>query len=120
MTRQQHNDASKQAALYTRISRLNPLGGIEALQTQVDRCTTYCLEHGYIVPQDQRHTVVQAGSADSHRPALAPLGEAVRGGGVAVVVVSSLDRLARDSRQSLIFVEEFKAAGVTIITAEEC
>lgn len=119
MTRQQPNEASKRATLYVRISRLNQPGGIEALQAQVDRCTTYCLEHGYIVPQDQRYTVLQAGSAGSHRPALVRLGDAVQQGDVAVVVVSSLDRLARDSRQNVIFVEEFKIAGVTIATAEE-
>ena len=60
---------------------------------------------------------VQAGSADSPRPALARLCEAVQQGGVAVVVVRGLDRLARDSKQSAILVEEFKTAGVTIATA---
>jgi DNA invertase Pin-like site-specific DNA recombinase len=117
MTRQQHNEAPKRVALYARGSQLNPPGGIEALQAQVDRCTAYCLEHGYIVPHDQHYTEVQAGSADSHRPALARLGEAVRQGCVAVVVVSSLDRLARNPTQSAILVKEFKAAGVTIATA---
>jgi DNA invertase Pin-like site-specific DNA recombinase len=52
-------------------------------------------------------------------PELARLGEAVRQGCVAVVVVSSLDGLARDRAQSAILVEEFKAAGVTIETAGE-
>ena len=61
---------------------------------------------------------VQAGSADRDRLALARLGEAVRQGRVAIVVASSLDRLARDPTQSAILVEEFKAAGVTIATFE--
>ena len=59
---------------------------------------------------------VQAGSADSDRLALARLGEAVRQGRGAIVVVSSLDRRARDPTQSAILVDEFKAAGATIAT----
>jgi DNA invertase Pin-like site-specific DNA recombinase len=117
MTRQQHNEAPKRVALYARSSQLNAPGGMEPLQAQVDRCAAYCLEHGYIVPRDQRYTEVQAGSSDSPRPALARLCEAVRRGYVAVVMVSSLDKLERDSTQSAILVEEFKAAGVTIATA---
>jgi DNA invertase Pin-like site-specific DNA recombinase len=113
MTRQQHNEAPKRVALYARSSQLNPPGGIEPLQAQVDRCAAYCLEHGYIVPDSE----VQAGSADSPRPALARLCEAVRQGSEALVVVSSLDRLARDPAQSVILVEQFKAAGVTITDA---
>lgn len=118
MIRRQHqNKAPKRAALYARSSQLKPLGEILALQAQVDRCTAYSLEHGYIVPHDQLYSEVRAGSADCDRPALARLGEAVRQGCVAVVVVSSLDRLARDPAASAILVEEFKAAGVTIATA---
>jgi DNA invertase Pin-like site-specific DNA recombinase len=115
MTRQNHhNEEPKRAALYARISQLNPPRGTEPLQAQVDRCAAYCLEHGYLVLGDQHDTEVQAGSIRSPRPALASLGEVVQQGDVAVVVVSSLDRLAPDSRQSVILVEEFKAARVTI------
>ncbi len=118
MTRQQHHDeVSKRAALYAMISQLYPPSGIEPLQVQVDRCIACCFEHGYLVLRDQHDTEVQAGSADSPRPALARLCEVVRQGGAAVVVVSSLDRLVRDSRQSVILVEEFKATGVTIAAA---
>ena len=115
--RQNHNEAPTRAALYARSSQLRPLSEIHALQVQVDRCVAYSLEHGYIVPQDQRYAEVQAGSTDSDRSALARLCEAVRQGRVAVVVVSSLDRLARDAAESALLVEEFKAAGVTIETA---
>lgn len=44
---------------------------------------------------------VQAGSVDSDRLTLAPMIEAVRQGRVAIVVVSSLDRLARDPHRAL-------------------
>jgi DNA invertase Pin-like site-specific DNA recombinase len=120
MIRRQHqNEAPRRAALYVRGSQLKPLGGIRALQTQVDRCIAYSLEHGCIVPLDQLSSEVRAGSADCDCPELARLGEAVRQGCVAVVVVSSLDGLARDCAQNAILVEEFKAAGVTIGTAGE-
>ena len=114
--RQNHNEAPTRAALYARSSQLKPLSEIHVLQAQVDRCVAYSLEHGYIVPHDQRYAEVRAGSADSDRPALVRLCEAVRQGCVAVVV-SSLDRLARDAAESAILVEELKAAGVTIETA---
>jgi DNA invertase Pin-like site-specific DNA recombinase len=115
--RQLQNESPKRVALYARSSWLQPLGEIQTLQAQVDRCTAYCLEHGCIVPHDQRLASVRAGSADRDRPALACLCEAVRQGRVAIVVVSSLDRLTRDPIESAILLEEFKAARVTIVTA---
>ena len=113
-----HNEEYERAALYARTSQLNPPGGMRPLPAQVDRCTAYCLEHGFLVLGDQHDIEVQARSTGSPRPALASLCEVVRQGGAAVVVVSSLDRLARDTRQSIILVEEFKAAGATIAAAE--
>lgn len=108
----------KRAVLYARSSQ-QPEGEAGALGEQLDRCIAYCLEHGYIVPQDQHLALVQAASADRDRPALVRLLEAIRQGGATVVVVSSLDRLARDRAQSAFLFDEFKAAGVTIATAEE-
>jgi len=114
--RRYHPGAPKRAALYARSSHLKPQGVTGALGEQLDRCVAYCLEHGYIVPQDQRLASLQAGSAASDRPALARLLEAIRQGGAAVVVVSGLDRLARDRAQGVLLFEEFKAAGVSITT----
>lgn len=119
MTQQNHrNEEHKRASLYARNSQLNPLGGMRPLQPQVDRCVAYCLEHGFLMLGDQHDTEVQAGSTGSPRAALARLCEVVRQGGAAVVVVSSLDRLARDFRQSIILAEEFKTAGATIAAVE--
>lgn len=115
MNRRRHQPgAPKRAALYERRSQLRPQGETGALGEQLDRCVAYSLEHGYPVPQDQRLAAVQAGSADSHRPALVRLLEAIRQGGAAVLMVSSLDRLARDRAQGVFLFEEIKAAGVSI------
>jgi DNA invertase Pin-like site-specific DNA recombinase len=94
MIPQQHqNTAPKRVELYARSSQLKPFGGTGAFLAQVDRCTAYCLEHGYLVSHNQRYTDVQVGSADSYRPALARLGEYVRQSCVAVLVVNRLDRI---------------------------
>ena len=108
----------KRAAIYARSTKLRPLRETGALQDQVDQSATFCLEHGYLVPPNQRLASVQAGRAESDRPALARLLEAIRQGSVAVVV-RSLDRLAReDPAQSAILIEKFSATGVSItITA---
>lgn len=120
MTRRQHqNEAPRRAALYAMSSQLKPLGEIHALQVLVDRCTTYYLEHGYIVSHNQLYSEVRAERADCDRPELARLGEAVRQGYIVVVMVSSFDRLARDPAESAILLKEFKAAEVTIETAGE-
>ena len=117
MNRRRHQPGvPKRAALYARSSQLKSQGETDALGEQADRCVAYSLEHGYLVPQDQRLAAVQAGSADSDRPALARLIEAIRQGGAAVVVVSGLDRLARDRAQGVFLFEEFKAAGISITT----
>ena len=117
MTRRRHQPgAPKRATLYARSSQLKPQVETGALGEQLDRCVAYCLEHGYLVPRDQRLAAVQAGSADSDRPALARLLEAMRQGGAAIVVMRVLDRLARDRAQSVFLFEEFRAAGVSITT----
>ena len=109
----------KRAAIYARSTKLRPLRETGALQDQVDQSATFCLEHGYLVPPNQRLASVQAGRAESDRPALARLLEAIRQGSVAVMVMRDLDRLAReDPAQSAILIEEFRATGVSItITA---
>src|SRR2546421_7327190 len=100
MNRRRHQPgAPKRAALYERSSQLKPQGETGALGEQGDRCVAYSLEHGYLVPQDQRLASLQAGSADSDRPALARLLEAIRQGGAAVVVVRDPDRLPRERPQ---------------------
>jgi len=62
---------------------------------------------------------VRVGNADSDRPELTLLGEAVRQGCIVVVMVSSFERLAPDPAESSILAKEFKAAGVSIATAVE-
>jgi len=91
--RQHQNTAPKRVVLYTRISQQRSLGEIHALLAQVDRCTDYFFEYGYLVSHHLHHTEVQVGNATSYRPALARLGEYVRQSCVAVLVVSRLDRI---------------------------
>jgi len=95
MIRQQHqNTAPKRVALYARSSQLKPRGEIHALLAQVDRCTAFFLVHGFSKSHHLHHTEVPAGSATSYRPALTRLGECVRQSCLAVLVVSSLERLS--------------------------
>jgi DNA invertase Pin-like site-specific DNA recombinase len=120
MNRRRHQSTEpKQVVLYARSAKLWPLREIGAIQEQVDQNATFCLEHGYLVPHDKRLAAVQAGSADSDRPALVRLLEAIRLGSVAIMVMRDLDRLAReDPAQSAILIEKFRATGVSItITA---
>ncbi len=107
----------KRAAIYARSAKLWPLRETEALEELVDQSAAYCLEHGYPVPHDQWLASGQARGAESDRPALARLLEAIRQGSVAVVVVSVLDRLAReDPAQSATLSEGFRATEVSITT----
>jgi DNA invertase Pin-like site-specific DNA recombinase len=110
--------APKRAAIYARSTKLRPLGETGALEEQVDQSATNYLEHGYLVPHDQRVAVGQAGSADRGRPALERLLEAIRQGSVDAMVVRDLDRLAReDPAQSANPTGGFRATGVSITTA---
>ncbi len=105
----------KRAAIYARSTKLRPLGETGALEEWVDQSAALCFERGYLVSHDQCLASVQAGSADSDRPALAYLLEAMRQGSVADVVVSGLDRLAReDLAQSAMLIEGFRVTGVSI------
>ncbi len=117
MTRRRRHQPGtpKRVAIYARSTKLRPLRETGARKEQVDQSAPFCPERGYLVPHDQRLASVQPGSADSDRPALARLLEAMRQGSVAVVVVSGLDRLAReDPAHSAMLSEGFRATGVSV------
>ncbi len=119
MTRRRRHQPGtpKRVAIYARSTKLRPLRETGARKEQVDQSATYRLEHGYLVPYDKGLASALPGSADSARPALVRLLEAMRQSSVAAVVVSGLDRLARENPAlSATLSEGFRATGISITT----
>jgi len=43
----------KRAAIYARSYQLKQVGGTNSIQMQLDLCKAYCVEHGYMLSEDQ-------------------------------------------------------------------
>lgn len=82
------------AAIYVRVSSRGQEQDGTSLQTQEDRCRTYCAEHGYEVVNFYRE--VHTGVELWERPELTALRTSMKQKAVDVIVAYAIDRLARD------------------------
>ena len=109
----------KRAAIYTRSYQLKQLGGTNSIQMQIDLCKAYCVEHGYTLLEDQIYYEVREGTVEADRLELARLRKAAQQGLIDVLVIASRQRLTRDARDNALLIEQLKAKGIAIETAEE-
>lgn len=109
----------KRAAIYTRSYQLKQLGGTNSIQMQIDLCKAYCVEHGYTLLEDQIYYEVREGTVEADRLELARLRKAAQRGLIDVLVIASRERLTRDARDNALLIEQLKAKGIAIETAEE-
>jgi DNA invertase Pin-like site-specific DNA recombinase len=88
--------APKRAIIYSRNSQPKQTGNTWSIQRQIDYCLVYCLEHGFILAEDQIYCEAREGTVDAGRPALEQLRKAVQQGLIDVLVLVSRDRLTTD------------------------
>jgi DNA invertase Pin-like site-specific DNA recombinase len=110
------------AAIYARSAVKDQRPG-EGRITNIDRqiavCSSYCTEHGYVV--DEKHVYSEIISGNRLRsPQLDTLLCAAKEHQFSVLVITSLDRLARDMQHRTMILEELIQTGVTIETIDGC
>ena len=119
MMQPDRSEPPKRAAIYARSYQLKQLGGTNSIQMQIDLCKAYCVEHGYMLSEDQMYYEVKEGTVDSDRPELERLRRAVQKGFIDVLVVASLERLTRNARANAMLIEQLKAIGLGTEAAEK-
>ena len=106
-----------QAVLYARFSpRPNP-EECDSVEKQLERCRAYCAGHGYTVVTEHHDKDLSGGRADN-RPGLqeAIVTACER---KAVLVVYSLSRLARCTKDAIDLAERLSAAGADLAVIQE-
>jgi DNA invertase Pin-like site-specific DNA recombinase len=105
------------AVLYGRFSpRPNP-EECDSVEKQLERCRAYCAGHGYSVLSEHQDKDLSGGRADN-RPGLQ---EAIARACArkAILVVYSLSRLARCTRDAIDLAERLNAAGADLAVIQE-
>jgi len=105
-----------QAVIYARVSTAGQAGGT-SLTGQLEACRAAAARHGWEVTSE----CVDAGESGARavRPALAEVMDLVGSGGVDVLIVYRLDRLARSTIHLLTLVQQLEAAGVRLVSTSE-
>ncbi len=108
------NPDEEVAAIYTRVSRIDPHHHGYSLEIQPDRSEEYAKSKGwriYAVYEDPART-----GRNSKRPSLQRMLQDIRAGRITVVVVHRLDRLYRNLESLLRFLKMIKRYKVRLVS----
>ena len=109
--------SEERAAIYTRVSRLDPKHHGYSMEIQPDRAEEYARSKSweiYAIYEDPAKT-----GRNSRRPSLQRLIMDVKSGRVTIVVVHRLDRLYRNLESLLKFIRMMKAYKVRLVSVTE-
>lgn len=110
-------DNEERAAIYTRVSRIDPRHHGYSLDIQPDKAEEYARSKGwqvYAIYEDPAKT-----GRNSRRPSLQRMIGDIRAGKVSVVVVHRLDRLYRNLESLLKFIRMIKVYKVRLVSVTE-
>src|SRR5688500_15982848 len=112
--RKAESSGPKRAALYPRVS--DPYGERDgtSLDTQEAAARAYAAEHGHVVDEAHVYRETHTGVELWERPKLTALRAAIRAHEVDVLIVHSIDRLARDPVHLGVIISEADYAGVAV------
>ena len=107
---------TKRAAIYARVATASD---ISELDDQIEECTRYCKDNGYLV--EEQHIYLDVGSVSSYKDPedLTALGEASKRGEFDVLVVYSFDELMRMQSLLAALKEELERSGVQVESVTE-
>ncbi len=102
--------------LYARVSTMEQTKGV-SIEAQLDRLRNYAKFKEWIVSEE----FVDAGwsGKDDNRPAFKRLMSVASSGDIGTVVVCKIDRLMRNARLMLGYVDEFKKLGIRFIAVDD-
>lgn len=105
---------------YVRVSTENQ-NGVDSfgLETQRDAITKYCAEKGLELVQIYEDPALSGSLPPLERPGLHALLEVLKAGDIKEVIVTRLDRLARDTMLSLWLMKEIKKLGAELVSIAE-
>jgi DNA invertase Pin-like site-specific DNA recombinase len=112
-------ETPKRAIISSRNSQLKQTGNTWSIQRQIDHCIAYCLEHGYILAEDQIHYEAREGTVNAGRPELERLRKAVQQGFIEVLVLASRERLIRDDEANARPIEQLTSTGIVLAIVED-
>ncbi len=103
-------------ALYTRVSTIEQVKGV-SIETQLNRLRNYAKFKEWTISDE----FVDAGwsGKDDNRPSLKRLMTTAHRGYIDVVVVCKIDRLMRNTRLLLQYVDEFKKLGIRFVATDD-
>ena len=110
-------DSEERAAIYTRVSRIDPRHHGYSLDIQPDKAEEYARSKGwevYAIYEDPAKT-----GRNSRRPSLQRMIADIRAGRVTIVVVHRLDRLYRNLESLLKFIRLIKVYKVRLVSVTE-
>ena len=104
------------AAIYARVATAS---NISELDDQIEECTKYCKNKGYLV--EERHIYLDVGSGYHYKDAedLVVLGEASKRGEFDVLVVYAFDHLVRMRSLVVALKEDLERLGVQVESVTE-
>jgi DNA invertase Pin-like site-specific DNA recombinase len=105
------------AVVYARFSPRPSAEECDSVEKQTERCRAYCAGHGYLVAA-AFHDKDLAGGRDDNRPGLHDAIAAARSK-KAVLVVYSLDRLARSTRDAIDILDQLRRGGADLASITE-
>lgn len=107
---------TKRAAIYARVATAS---NISELDDQIEECTRYCKEKGYLV--EERHIYLDVGSGHHYKDPedLTILGEASKRGEFDVLVIYAYDQLVRMQSLVTALKEELERLGVQVESVTE-
>lgn len=108
--------AVPRCAIYGRVSTAGQAEGT-SLTGQLEACRAAAARHGWKVTAE--HIDAGESGARADRPALAEVMDLVSSGGVDVLIVYRLDRLARSTIHLLMLVQQLEAADVRLVSTSE-
>ena len=105
---------------YCRVSTENQNGADSfGLETQRDAIMKYCADNGLELVQIYEDPALSGSLPPLERPGLHALLEALKAGDIKQVIVTRLDRLARDTMLSLWLMKEIKKLGAELVSIAE-
>jgi len=109
-------ESAPRAVIYGRVSTAGQVEGT-SLTGQLEACRAAAARHGWEITSE--HVDAGESGANTDRPALAAVMDLVGSGGVDVLIVYRLDRLARSTIHLLTLVQQLEAANVRLVSTSE-
>lgn len=103
------------AAAYCRVSTL--LG--QTIDGQIVPIREFCKSQDFLLAPENEYTDIGYSGAKDRRPALDQLLKDARTGKFKVLIVGALDRLGRNVKHLLLFLDELNALGITFVSLRE-